>query len=61
MQTILVYDVYISHWVEKRFRKLKDKNLKIAINNAIYNKIATNPYEVGDFKVGDLTLFVAYM
>lgn len=56
----MVYDVYINRRVNKYIRKLKDKNLKTAINNAIYDEIATNPYEVGDSKVGDLTEFYAY-
>lgn len=56
----MVYEVYINHRVSKYVRKLKDRNLKIAINNAIYDEIAPNPYEVGNSKVGDLTGFYAY-
>ena len=55
----MVYEVYINYRVNKYVRKLKDRNLKIAINNAIYDEIAPNPYEVGNSKVGDLTGFYA--
>ncbi|WP_347284337.1 type II toxin-antitoxin system RelE/ParE family toxin [Lactobacillus taiwanensis] len=56
----MVYEIYINHRVNKYVRKLKDRNLKIAINNAIYDEIALNPYEVGNSKVGDLTGFYVY-
>ena len=49
-----MYEVKFSSKAKKYINKIKDKNLKIKFIDIIFDKIATNPFDAGEIKKGDL-------